>query len=196
MASSPFDRWLAHHKKWKDCTLCPLGFQRSTIVLARGSVPCDVLLVGEAPGDSEDAIGQPFVGPAGRKLDRIVNNSIGGAVESGVVTVGYTNIVACYPRAAKNAGTNEPEPEEIEACNPRLMEFVRICNPRLVVAVGELAQTWLKDDMMKLGIPTVHIHHPAYIIRKPLAQQGMLDRRCEVTLINAVEEMLAQGAGT
>ncbi len=188
---APFDRWLAHHAKWKDCTACSLGLQRSSIVLARGSIPCDVLLIGEAPGDSEDAVGQPFVGPAGKRLDRIIRNAIGHLMDDGTVTVAMSNLVACYPRAAKNAGTNEPEPEEIEACRPRLDQFISICNPELVVAVGELAQTWLGDGPDKVNRPLVHIHHPAYIVRKPLAQQGMLERRCEVTLMNAVEAMLS-----
>lgn len=64
--------WLDHVEKWRDCTACPLHCQRSNICLARGSVPCAVLFIGEAPGQVEDALGQPFRGPAGRLLDQII----------------------------------------------------------------------------------------------------------------------------
>lgn len=68
--------WTDHVAKWKNCDLCPLHKQRNRICIARGTVPCDVLFVGEAPGPSEDAIGQPFVGPAGKLLDQIIERAL------------------------------------------------------------------------------------------------------------------------
>lgn len=61
--------WQQHVERWKDCTACPLCRQRYRICLARGDIPCDVLFIGEAPGQSEDATGLVFWGPAGDLLD-------------------------------------------------------------------------------------------------------------------------------
>src|SRR3954471_2435855 len=96
--------WLEHVARWRDCTRCPLSQQRSNIVLARGQVPCDVLFVGEAPGASEDALAQPFCGPAGHLLDQIVERAL-----PPIVSYAMTNLVCCFPREAKAQGDNEPE---------------------------------------------------------------------------------------
>jgi uracil-DNA glycosylase len=72
--------WSAHVDDWKDCTRCPLHTVRSNVVLARGSIPCDILFVGEAPGRSEDALGKPFVGPAGILLDEMIEDALSGIV--------------------------------------------------------------------------------------------------------------------
>lgn len=65
----------AHVERWKSCQRCALGRTRDKIVLAKGRLPCDVLFVGEAPGESEDVIGLPFVGPAGRLLDEMIRDA-------------------------------------------------------------------------------------------------------------------------
>lgn len=170
--------WTDHVARWKDCTDCPLCQQRDQIVLARGQVPADVVFIGEAPGASEDALGMPFVGPAGHLLDGIISNAIpqpapgmfagmglaedtpwdvahDRAVELGLISeytvwlrYALTNLVACYPREAKGRGDNEPESEEIEACRGRLVEFVRLCRPRLIVLVGQLARRWVYGASM------------------------------------------------
>ena len=64
--------WQAFAERWKDCRSCRLCEQRDKIVLARGTIPCDILMVGEAPGLSENSRGLPFDGPAGHRLDQIV----------------------------------------------------------------------------------------------------------------------------
>lgn len=63
---------------WRDCQKCDLHHNRQQVVLARGCVPCDILFVGEAPGQSENSVGKPFVGPAGLLLDVIVTRGVGG----------------------------------------------------------------------------------------------------------------------
>lgn len=178
--------WTEHVARWKDCTDCPLCQQRDQIVLARGTVPCDVLLVGEAPGASEDTIGLPFVGPAGQLLDQIIERALPPGV-----TYALTNLVACFPRDAKLRGDNEPERKEIEACRGRLVEFVNTCRPRLVVCVGDLAERYMPR------VPTMrycHIVHPAAISRMPLAQKDMAARKAIVVLRCAVEDVLQSGS--
>lgn len=179
--------WLDHVAKWKDCTACPLCRQRDNIVLARGQVPCDVLFVGEAPGASEDALGRPFVGPAGHLLDQIIERALPPGTRYAL-----TNLVACFPRDAKAEGINEPEVSEIKACRPRLEEFIELCSPRLVVCVGSLASDWLQHDAYGkvCGATAVDIVHPAAILRMPLAQKQMAVQRAIVVLRNAVEDMI------
>lgn len=65
-----------HVREWENCTRCPLCETRRNIVLSRGKVPCDVLFIGEGPGESEDVLGAPFVGPAGHLLDHIIERSV------------------------------------------------------------------------------------------------------------------------
>lgn len=194
--------WTDHVKNWKDCIRCPLGQQRDRICLARGSVPCDVLFVGEAPGASEDAIGLPFVGPAGRLLDQIVDRAIGSTLIKGPVgyngvglmddpkpvTTAFTNLVACFPAEAKAEGINEPHMSEIKACRERLVEFVNTAQPRLIVCVGALASEHVDHGDT---VPCVDIVHPAFILaRLPLAQKQMAVQREIVRLRCAVEKML------
>lgn len=179
-----------HVEEWRDCQRCELASQRSRIVLARGSVPCDVLLVGEAPGVSEDTLGKPFMGPAGKLLDEIMK----AAWEENSVSYALTNLVACFPREAKNEGYNEPPDDAIKKCAPRLEQLVKIANPRLIVAVGTLARDWL-DPKRRGGpkfyreIPQAFIVHPSAILRANLAMRSLMIQRCVVTLANAVEKL-------
>lgn len=175
--------WTAHVEKWKDCQNCPLGQQRDRICFARGTLPCSVLFIGEAPGRDEDSLGQPFKGPAGRLLDQIIER----ALPSDVMYV-MTNLVLCFPREAKARGDNEPERGEILECRPRLIEFANIVQPRLVVYVGSLAEQYVKPICTG---PSVRIDHPAYILaRLPVAQKGFAINKCVVQIRNAWEDVI------
>lgn len=174
--------WNEHVEKWKDCQACGLCNQRFRICLARGTLPCDVLFIGEAPGASEDAIGQPFVGPAGNLLNQVIDR----ALPQGTVYA-MTNLVCCFPAEAKARGDNEPSDDEIRACEPRLIEFVNIARPRLIVCVGRLSERWIDHNDT---VPCVDIDHPAYILRMPLAQKNMATQRCIVKLRNAVMDVM------
>lgn len=191
-----------HVERWKDCQDCPLCSQRSRIVLARGQLPCDVLFLGEAPGDSEDSIGAPFKGPAGKLLDRIIVDAFALQLGADRLRVAFTNLVACFPKIAKREGVNEPTSDEIRACQPRLKEFVRIAKPRMIVLVGKLTKKWVSgqsqfSDKGENDHPPwirngefmrfVEINHPAYILRANIAQQGLLIQRATVQIANAVE---------
>lgn len=174
--------WTEHVSRWKDCTNCPLCCQRDRICLARGTVPCEVLFVGEAPGASEDAIGQPFVGPAGRLLDQIIERALPKSA-----TYALTNLVCCFPREAKAAGDNEPAVTEIRACRPRLEEFVNISQPRLIVCVGALAAEYVYRSRTLVNCDIVH---PAAILRMPLAQKQMAVEKCIVQIRSAYGDVL------
>jgi uracil-DNA glycosylase len=174
--------WTDHVTKWKNCTACPLAKQRDRICIARGAVPCDVLFVGEAPGASEDALGLPFVGPAGKLLDQIVDRALPAGSKYAM-----TNLVCCFPREAKERGENEPSVEEIRACRPRLLEFVAIAKPKLVVRVGRLASDWLEHDH-RGRVAGAAVVDPAFILRMPIAQRQMATQRCIVQIRCALED--------
>lgn len=189
MTATPPPSWPEHVAKWENCQRCPLGMQRGNMCLARGDLPADVLFVGEAPGMSEDVAGLPFVGPAGRLLDEIIARSVPKGVYYAL-----TNLVACFPREAKERGDNEPEYAEILECRPRLYEFINLVQPRLIVCVGRLATDYVDHGR---GVPCVDIVHPAHILaRMPAAQKGFATQRCIVQIKNAIEDYVINATPT
>lgn len=182
-----------HKKKWSKCKKCDLAKQRKKVCLFRGPMvglarlPTDVLFLGEAPGVSEDVLGKPFVGPAGHLLESIVKRGLPSRFFRC-----FTNLVACFPKEAKKEGTNEPSVKQIEACEPRLKEFLALCKPKLVVYVGKLAAKYaptVVEDASKGSIPeVVEIAHPAALLRMDASQQSLAVRRCIVAITTAAED--------
>jgi DNA polymerase len=108
------------------CTRCPLHVGRTLAVPGEGNAVSDVLLVGEGPGQREDATGRPFVGPAGQLLEELLR-SIGWQRSD----VFITNVVKCRPPSNR-----DPEPSEIDACSPYLDRQEQALEPVLVVTLG------------------------------------------------------------
>lgn len=203
LAMTPFQR---HKKEWTDCQRCGLCQTRRRVVLARGRLPCDVLVVGEAPGESEDMLGVPFAGPSGRLMDHVVDRSVPGHMElneDGVevwvrdLRVAFTNLVGCIPRDPDAEGLgklSEPDDEHVMACRPRLEDLVaKVAKPRLIVCVGSLAKGWLDPECKRrvrlpVDVAQVHVVHPAAILRANVAQKGLMVQRCIVAVSNAVQE--------
>lgn len=182
---TPYQSFVA---KWGNCTACPLCNTRDKIVLGRGFLPCDVLFIGEAPGPSENRIGLPFIGPAGRLLDQIIGDA---RQDSGKhnLRLAFTNLVCCLPtNGDTEEKTGEPKKAEIEACSDRLKSFIRIANPRLIVAVGDLSRKWgkLQSNWNK---PLIHITHPSHILQTSIAARGLEIQRCIVNLSTAFEDL-------
>lgn len=178
--------------EWRDCTRCALSACRKNVVMLRGKIPCDVLFVGEAPGSSEDVLGRPFVGPAGKLLDSIV-----AAAGLGDYRLAFANLLGCIP-LGEDGKLGEPPEWAVAACAPRLSRLVGLCRPRLLVCVGKHAGEYLEQGFrhsvkVPRGLPQVRITHPAAILRANLASQGLLSQKCVVTLRNAVEEYLQGG---
>ena len=191
MPASSLSPWQQFKTKWESCSQCPLCEVRRHVVLARGNVPCDILFVGEAPGQSEDVLGVPFVGPAGHLLDKQVEEALlnSGAVE---LRLAFTNLVCCIPKESRG-GQKVPEPskEYIGACAPRLDEFMCLCKPKLTVAVGDLAEEYLAE------LADVKITHPAAILRAMsgkesggIVRQALMDQRVVVILENAFRDLV------
>lgn len=177
------------------------------MVFARGKIPCDVLFIAEAPGDTEDLLGQPLSGPAGQELDERIECAIDPRVEldenSDEVLVYprlcFTNIVACIPK--DETGKGEPPPEAIKACQGRLIEMIRIAKPKVIILVGKLAAKALPGQATFADLPDgecswipngeliefAEIVHPAHILRAEVHQRGLMRQRCQVIIADAVE---------
>jgi DNA polymerase len=189
---SNYQQFLRLVKEWDGCQRCELHRLRCHLVHYRGGIPCDVLYVGEAPGESEDARGIPFDGPAGQLLDQI-----DAAVFPGddPTIRGFCNLVACWPKAQKKTPDHRPPHESVMECRPRLEQIIRLADPKLVVCVGAMAGDYLRQgykDSVRFHKPmhTTEIMHPAAIKRMPYAQQGMAADKQVIVLRDAVETML------
>lgn len=121
----------------------------STLIIpAEGPVPCRVLVVGERPGKDEAKWGRPFVGKAGKELDRYLARDAGLCRDE----VRVTNTVLDY-----RYGDPNPEPWEIERDRPALLAEIAKCRPEVVAAVGRFAARWFLGDNIEMeschGIP-------------------------------------------
>ncbi len=204
---SPFAE---HCRRWAGgcgAEICASAYSRC---YARGSIPCDVLFVGEAPGESEDSLGVPFCGPAGKLMDQMVEEAMEpwqgpGGVGPGcnAVSWAFTNLVLCIPRDPSSGGkAGEPMPEDIRACGPRLAEIVAIAAPKLIICVGALSREWTRgrtlgskskryDPLGAAGYTgaVADVEHPAYILRLNVAMRGLAIQKVVVTVREAVAAM-------
>jgi len=150
------------------CTRCGLARTRQHVVFADGSPTAQVLCVGEAPGANEDRTGLPFVGRAGKLLDRLLL-----AVGFERRDVYICNVLKCRPPQNRN-----PLPEEIETCSPFLLRQLDLVSPAVIVAFGTFAAKTLLDSRESLGrlrgrthlyrgVPLVATYHPAALLRNP-----------------------------
>lgn len=164
-----------------ECRRCPLHATRTLTVFGEGRVGCDVMFVGEGPGAEEDATGRPFVGAAGRLLDRMIA-AMGLVREDCYIA----NVVKCRP-----PHNVTPSPAEAGACRPYLERQIELVRPRVLVALGRSAAvvltgrqeavarlrgTWFHHPVSKGvpsggrvsdDIPVLVTYHPAALLRNP-----------------------------
>ncbi len=148
-----------------DCPRCPLARNRSRTVPGSGPVPCDLMLIGEAPGAREDELGLPFVGRSGQFLDQLLAG-IGRSRED----VYVTNVVKCRP-----PGNRDPQPDEIASCRDFLDQQIEAVDPRVIVTLGRFSMArwfpgarisqihgqWRQVD----GRAVIPMYHPAAALR-------------------------------
>jgi uracil-DNA glycosylase len=152
-----------------DCTRCKLhALGRTQIVFGTGNPSAELMFVGEAPGADEDIQGEPFVGRAGQQLTKMIE-----AMGFGRDEVYIANVLKCRPPNNRN-----PEPDEIERCEPFLFRQIASINPRVIVALGAFAaRTLLKtqDPISRLrgrvfdyrGVKLIPTFHPSFLLRSP-----------------------------
>jgi uracil-DNA glycosylase len=157
------------------CTRCDLALNRTNTVFGTGDPYSPLVLIGEGPGENEDATGLPFVGRAGKLLDDIL-----AAVNLTRQDVYITNIVKC--RAAVEEGgrlkNRQPRTGEIRACNPYLQGQIEAIKPKIILCLGGPAAKTVIDKDFKItkdrgkwydlegGIKGMATFHPAYILRQ------------------------------
>jgi DNA polymerase len=134
-----------------------------------GNPAAELVFVGEAPGANEDLQGEPFVGDAGQLLTKMI-----AAMGYQRADVYICNILKCRP-----PGNRNPEPDEIDACEPFLKKQLAALRPKVIVALGKFAAQWLtgrpdaaigglRGKWHKYeGIPVMPTYHPAYLLRTP-----------------------------
>lgn len=196
-------RYELHVQEWSDCQRCDYSKRRKRVVLGKGELPCDILIVAEGPGDSEDVCGVPMVAQAGRLMDKIL-------IKSGIVkpnnegfiwgegetppatwtyTVSITNLVGCIPLAA-NRDKEEPDYDAVVACRPRLEEWIEFADPRLVITAGKPAKEWFDQtwkECIKTKAPVVNIMHPSGILRQPYVARGEILKQEIVRIRSAIK---------
>src|ERR671910_2442236 len=126
------------------CTRCALAQGRTQVVFGSGSPDADLMFVGEAPGFHEDQQGIPFVGQAGKLLDKLL-----GGIGLTRADVFVANALKCRP-----PGNRDPQPEEIASCEPHLFRQIELIQPKLVATLGNFATKLLSGK--PAGITRVH----------------------------------------
>ena len=173
VATSPVEGLAAVRAEIGNCTRCKLhGLGRTQIVFGVGSPTAALMFVGEAPGHDEDVQGIPFIGRAGQLLTKIIE-----AIDLTRDDVYIANVIKCRPPENRN-----PEPDEIETCEPFLFQQIDVIKPKVIVALGKFGtQTLLKtiEPISRLrgrvfeyrGAKLVPTFHPAYLLRNPSSKR-------------------------
>ena len=164
--------WPALRDAVAACRACALCESRQQTVFGVGHLRAHWLIVGEAPGEQEDRLGEPFVGDSGKLLDNMLRALNLTRSEAGPERQVYiANTLKCRPPKNRN-----PDPAEIAQCAPFLERQITLVQPRIILAMGRFAaQALLASDepLGKLrgrvhryrGVPLVVTYHPAYLLR-------------------------------
>lgn len=190
----------SHYRSWDDmirdilsCTKCRLHLSRKKAVPGDGGKNSEIMLIGEAPGATEDEMGLPFVGAAGKLLDGVL-------AEIGIrrSDLYITNVVKCRP-----PNNRQPARDEIDACSLYLESQILLISPKVIVTLGGVAGEWVASRMgirwlgvtkmrgniyrgtiLGIRVSLVPTYHPAAILRN----KGNIDHLRE-DLENALEEL-------
>ncbi len=155
------------------CTVCDIGKNRTNAVFGTGEPTKDLVLIGEAPGETEDRLGKVFVGASGNLLDVILSSL---KLKRGV-DLAIVNTLKCRPPHNAN-----PSDEEMTACRPVLERQIELLDPKLIVVMGRPAAKWIFGEdasltsrrgtvyEVSLGGKTRKVivtYHPSYLLRTP-----------------------------
>jgi uracil-DNA glycosylase len=168
---------LASLKRTVDgCSRCDLSRTRRSVVFGEGSEKADLVFIGEAPGEEEDLQGRPFVGKAGRLLDKLITR-IGLSRRE----VFICNVLKCRP-----PGNRDPQADEIEACKGYLLDQIDLIRPRVICVLGRHAHNTLFNTDERItkirgqtrewrGITVIPTFHPSFLLRN----NGRMDEAWE-----------------
>ena len=164
----PYNNLDEFHRLICECQKCPLGKTRNNFVFGVGNPQADIVFIGEAPGEKEDLLGIPFVGRAGKLLDKILS-----AIKLSRDDIYICNVLKCRPPNNRN-----PLPIEVEKCEPYLINQLKIINPKLIVSLGRVSACTLlktnkslkdlRNQQFKYAdIDLLVTYHPAALLRNP-----------------------------
>jgi DNA polymerase len=174
--STPTERREALKAVWEQaraCQKCPgLAATRTTVVFGSGNADADLMFVGEAPGANEDREGLPFVGQAGKLLDKLLEE----------IGLNRTQVFICNVLKCRPPGNRDPHPVEIENCREYLMRQIELIEPKVICTLGNFSTKLLREDntgitrlhgkpeIRTIGVRTVRlypIYHPAAALYTP-----------------------------
>jgi uracil-DNA glycosylase len=171
------ERLAALEARVRSCTRCGLAQTRTKAVPGAGVLDPVVMVVGEGPGADEDRTGQPFVGRAGKYLDKWLA-AIGCSRETNAY---IANIVKCRP-----PGNRDPQSAESDACLPYLREQIQLVKPQAILTVGRIATSLLVGTTAGIGslrgrtfyvdgFPLIPTYHPSGVLRNPELRKPVWD---------------------
>ena len=171
--------WGTLETEVRGCTKCALHTTRTQTVFGVGNRNAQWMFIGEAPGADEDAKGEPFVGRAGQLLNAMIA-ALGLKRED----VYIANVLKCRP-----PNNRDPQPAEVEQCEPYLVRQIALIQPKLIVALGRhAAHSLLKTDLALArlrgqalsyqDIPLIVTYHPAYLLRTPSDKRKAWEDLC------------------
>ncbi len=156
-----------------NCRRCGLEKFRTHAVVGRGNLQATIMIIGEAPGQTEDETGLPFVGKSGQLLDKILAS----------VSLSMDDIYICNINKCRPPENRAPLPEEMAACKPYLLEQIRLVDPKIILLTGGTAVKGITGD--KRGITKIRgewmewdgrwcmpIFHPSYLLRNQSREKG------------------------
>lgn len=167
-ADASTSNWQELESLVQQCTKCKLQATRTQAIFGSGNQNASLLVIGEAPGQNEDAQAGAFVGEAGDLLTAMLK-----AIDLPREEVYITNIIKCY-----NPEKRDPLTAEIEICNAYLRRQIELIQPKVIYAAGAMASQALLNSEESIGllrerqhnfegIPLIASFHPAYLLRKP-----------------------------
>lgn len=150
------------------CRLCSLSGTAKNHVPGEGNPQAKFVCVGEAPGATEDETGRPFVGAAGQLLTRIL----------AAIRFSREDVFICNVLKHRPPGNRNPEPDEVTACSPFLLQQLALLQPHVILALGGFAAKTLLQTSRPIGklrgqihrfygVPLVVTYHPAALLRNP-----------------------------
>lgn len=161
------------YERSRICTKCRLASTRTNFVFGEGNPEARIVVIGEAPGADEDALGRPFVGRSGQLLDKILQ-----AVQFRREEVFICNIIKCRPPQNRN-----PLQDEIACCMPWLLDQLDLISPAMLLLLGRVAANTILQNTLSLGamrgkiirwkqFDCVVTYHPAALLRNPNWKRG------------------------
>ena len=178
--SSPFLKLNSIKEKVSNCKNCSLYESRKSIVFGDGDLDRPWMFIGDAPGESEDLSGKPFVGAAGMLLDKMIL-----AMKLKRYSNTYiTNVIKCHP-----PNNRSPNYSEINNCQNYLFQQINLINPLIIITLGKIAANTILKNNVALNVLRGKIHqhnkinvlctyHPSYLLRNPAEKRKSWEDLC------------------